>query len=172
MTSALSRQPSTECKLRISITSNLKAGCVTSKLLFSIGAVFAANRCARSAIAFKLYTFLGNDCLYERSAPTLSRRAHSLSRRARPFSVGARTISVGEHSVDPLSVGAPSVCPLSVGPLSVVARASSHLVRVPCARPVCARARYHARPLSARVATHGTYSNLQGQVARPAREKF
>ena len=84
------------------------------------------NRCARSAIAFELYTFLGNDCLYERSAPTLSRQAHSLSRRARPLSVGtlassqsaparsvsplavgplsvgARTISVGEHSVDPL----------------------------------------------------------------------
>ena len=96
----------------------------------------SGNRCARSAIAFKLYTFLGNDCLYERSVPTLSWRAHSLSRCARPLSVGARTISVGEHSVDPLSVGAPSVCPLSVGPLSVVARASSHLVRVLYARPV------------------------------------
>ena len=108
----------TECKLRI-------ASILYPRFNFDLGPILGGNRCARRAIAFELYTFVGNDCLYERSAPTLSRRAHSLGRRAHPLSVGTLASSQ--------SAPARSVSPLAVGPLSVGARTISvgeHSVQV------------------------------------------
>ena len=91
------------------------------------------NRCARSAIAFKLYTFLGNDCLYE--------RIHLVN------TLGVFTWRI--HLAYSLGVFTWCVCraPAYARPSAPLPAPRRPLSRAPA---LGARARCHARPLSAR----------------------
>jgi len=113
----------------------------------------SGNRCARSAIAFKLYTFLGNDCLYERIhlVNTLGvftwriHLAYSLGVftwcvcrararcHARPLSARAPALV---QSARARAVGAAYSLGVFTWRIHLAYSLGFHLVRVPCARPL------------------------------------